>query len=215
MKEHFDNHIKLHRIILERKPKVIVECGAGEGESTRLIAGLQYHYSFDFYSISDKEITDIPGVKWKVGLSYKRLPEFPDNSIDLCIIDTDHNYWTLTKELEAVASKITEGGLLIFHDVEEFYHNTGMAMSYWNDEPYPKEEIMECAKFGGVGDALLNFVVKRSNQWKLVRWVQENHGAAIIEKHTITHTKVVTPAMAPLFAKPYHPPEEKPLGVLG
>ena len=122
--------------------------------------------------------------------------------MDLCIIDTDHNYWTLAKELTAIAPKITQGGMIAFHDVDEFYHNTGLAMSYWNDEPYPKDEILECAKFGGVGDALLNFLVKNNSEWKLLHWTKESYGAALIEKKTVKEAMVVMPGKNPIFAKP-------------
>lgn len=206
MHTHFDRNLNLRGIILEHRPKVIVECGAGNGDCTRLLAHLKSWYPFDLHVISDKKIEDIqPAPEWHVGLSYNVLKEFPDNSIGLCIIDTDHNFWTLQQELAAVKDKMVEGGLIVFHDVDEFYHNTGMAMSYWNDEPYPSEEIKKCVPYGGVGDALLKFLVDHNAEYKLTHWTTASYGAAVIEKKTITQTTVVMPAGAPLFAKPYVP----------
>lgn len=202
MHTHFDQHLNIRKIILDKKPKVIVECGAGNGECTRLLAHLHQAYPFELYSITDKALDGIEGVQWKIGLSYKRLAEFPDNSIDLCIIDTDHNFWTLEEELHAVRLKMKEGGLILFHDVEEFYHNTGMAAAYWDGEPYPEKEIMECVKFGGVGDALLKFLVRHNHEYKLVRWLPENYGAAVIERKTIDKTLVIKPGGSPVFAPP-------------
>lgn len=203
MHSHFDQHLNLRKIIIEKRPGVIVECGAGNGDCTRLLAHMFSSHPFDLHVISDKMVEGLdPKIKWHVGISYKELEKFDDESIDFCIIDTDHNYWTLQRELVAVAPKIKEGGLIAFHDVDEFYHNTGMAMSYWNDEPYPKDEIMACMKYGSVGDALLDFLVKRNNQWKLIHWTKENYGAALIEKKTVKDTQLIMPAGSPAFARP-------------
>lgn len=203
MKTHFDQHLKLREIILERKPSVIVECGAGNGDCTRLLAHLFQAYPFDLHVISDKVVPGLdPKIKWTTGISYKVLPTFPDNSIDLCIIDTDHNFWTLVKELEAVAPKIREGGLIVMHDVETFYHDTGMGMSYWNDEPYPEKQIRDCAQFGGLGDALMEFLVLRKTEFKLFHYTRESHGAAVVEKRSQKISNLITPGPGSVFAKP-------------
>lgn len=202
MKGHFDEHVKLHQIILERKPKVIVEVGAGEGENTRQLASIT-EYPFELHVISDKALEGLPAnVKWRTGISYKVLKEFADDSIDLCIIDTDHNYWTLAQELVAVLPKMREGGLVVMHDVEEFYYDTGMAMSYWNDEPYPAKEIEEQVKFGGLGLCLIDFLHSFRGAFKLVRWIPERFGCAIIERRTVVGTNVIRPGGSPVFAKP-------------
>lgn len=200
---HFDAHLNLRKIILEKRPKVIVECGAGNGDCTRLLAHLLQAYPFELHVISDKIVDGLdPRIQWHIGLSYIEIPKFKDESIGLCIIDTDHNYWTLWKELVCVDSKIEEDGLIAFHDVEEFYHNTGMAMSYWNDEPYPKDEIMKMAEHGGVGDALIDFLSKFRDRFKLLSWTKESYGAALIQKKIIKQIAIVTPASNPTFAKP-------------
>lgn len=202
MQGHFDRDLNLRALILEKRPKVIVEVGAGAGECTKLLAHLRYWYPFELHVISDKEIPSIEGVQWKTGISYKELPKFPDNSIGLCIIDTDHNYWTLKQELLAVAPKMEEGGLIVFHDVEEFYYDTGMGMSYWNDEPYPEKEIMDSAKLGGVGLCLIDFLSNCRGTFKLVRWIPEHFGCAVIEKRTKEGTNILRPGPGSVFARP-------------
>jgi hypothetical protein len=201
MTGHFDTNLNLRALILKHRPKVIVECGAGNGDCTRLLSHMQLFYPFELHSISDKEL-DIEGVNWHTGLSYKELLNFPDDSIGLCILDTDHNYWTLTEELKALTPKLVEGGLVVMHDVEEFYYDTGMAKSYWTSDPYPEREILACAKLGGLGLALIDFLHHHRGSFKLVRYIQEHYGCAVIEKKTVTDTKVVSPGNAPLFAKP-------------
>lgn len=203
MQGHFDQHLNLRKLILDRYPKMIVECGAGNGDLTRLIAHLKWHYEFEFHVISDKEVEGLdPDINWKTGISYQELTAFDDKSIDLCIIDTDHNYWTLRKELEALTPKMKEGGLIVMHDVEEFYHDTGMAMSYWNDTPYPEKEIKDCAKQGGLGLALIDFLHEYRGDFKLVRYLPEHFGVAVIERKTIKVTRMILPGENPVFAKP-------------
>lgn len=206
MHNHFFEHMNLRKIILEKRPSLIVEVGAGNGDNTKLLAHLLDLYPFELHVISDKKVEGLdPRIKWTVGLSYKELAKYKEGEIGLCIIDTDHNYWTLAKELEAVKDKIPQGGLIAFHDVDEFYHNTGMAMSYWDGEDYPKEEILSCVKLGGVADALLQFLVEFKTEYKLLHWTKEKYGAALIERNTVSQTSVIMPAGAPVFAKPYIP----------
>lgn len=201
MHTHFFQNTNLRKIILEKRPEVLVECGAGNGDCTKLLAHLRNCYPFRLISITDKVIPDIPGVEWQIGISYKKLKEFPDNSIGLCIIDTDHNFWTLEQELEVVKNKMVEGGLIVMHDVETFYHDTGMGMSYWDDSPYPEKEIMAKISSGGLADALLEFLVKYKGEYKLIAWSKESHGCAVIEKKTVTHTNLIQPGENPVFAK--------------
>lgn len=202
MQGHFDRNLNLRALILEKRPDVIVEVGAGDGACTKLLAHMKLFYDFELNVISDKVLPHIDGVKWTTGISYKELANFPDSSIGLCIIDTDHNYWTLKQELMAVSSKMEEGGLIVMHDVEEFYYDTGMGMSYWNDEPYPDKEIMDMAKFGGTGLCLIDFLAASHGSFKLVRWIPEHFGCAVIEKRTVTGTKIIRPGPASVFARP-------------
>ena len=203
MKSHFTEGINLKKMILDRKPKTVVECGAGNGECTILIASLLDEVPFEFHVISDRMVYGLDErIKWHVGLSYNELPKFENGSIDICIIDTDHNSWTLKKEIEALDTKMSEGGLVVFHDVESFYHDTGLAMSYWNEEPYPEQEILRMAPYGGVGLGLLKFLADNGHKFKLLLWTYENMGAAVIERKTIETIRLIAPASNPPFAKP-------------
>lgn len=202
MTGHFDTNLKLRELILAKRPKLIVECGAGNGDCTKLLVHMKWYYEFDLASITDKALDGIDEVDWKIGLSYERLKEFDDNSIGMCIIDTDHNYWTLRTELEAVMPKMEEGGLIVMHDVDTYYHNTGMAMSYWNDQPYPEKEILDHVQCGGLGDAVIDFLHEQRGTFKMLWWNPNHHGVAVIEKHTVTETAIHRPGTNPVFAKP-------------
>jgi len=202
MHNHWNNHLNLAQFILDRKPKIIVECGAGNGELTRKLADLLDLYHFELHVISDNKIEGIASrIVWHEGLSYEELSHFEDDSIDLCIIDTDHNFWTLTKELNAVANKIRENGLIAMHDVDTFYHNTGMALSYWDGKPYPKEEIEACAPYGSLGDALIDFLHEKKMNFRMKAWSSDSNGAALIEKRTEPIFAIVIPGPKAVFTK--------------
>lgn len=205
MTGHFDKNLNLRQIILDKRPQVIVECGAGNGDCTKLLAHLKWWYPFELISITDKRLDAGEEwsleVDWKIGISYEKLKDFEDESIGLCIIDTDHNYWTLLQELQAVTPKMEEGGLIVMHDVDDFYHSTGLAMSYWNGNAYPEKEIMDHAKHGGLGLALIDFLAKYRGAFQLKQWTPEHHGCAVIEKKTVTETQVIRPGTDPVFAQ--------------
>lgn len=181
MTGHFYKNMNLHDLILERRPKVILEVGSHVGDFTRLLASMQDLVPCKVMAISDRTIA-IPGVEFITGISYVEIPKLPDASLGMAIVDTDHNYWTLTQELEALMPKMEQGGLIVMHDVEEFYYNTGIALSYWNGARYPLEEINKCNQLGGIGLALIDFLHKNRGYFKLVRWIPEHFGCAVIER---------------------------------
>ncbi len=201
MHNHFDKNLNLRDWILKRRPRRIVECGAGNGELALQVEKLHEFYDFEYHIISDYRPDNVIGQGFHLGLSYNALKEFADQSIDLCIIDTDHNYWTLMKELAVVSQKMTEGGLIALHDVETFYHDTGMAMSYSDDTPYPKDVILEYAKYGGLGDAMIEFLQSQEMRFKLLCFTPESHGAALIEKKTQSQYTISVPGSAPIYSK--------------
>lgn len=214
MHNHFSQHLNLKQIILERRPKVIVECGAGNGDLTRQLASLLDTYPFELHVISDKALEGLDSrIQWVTGLSYEALASFPKDSIDLCIIDTDHNYWTLMREFAALFHRMKEGGLIAMHDVETFYHDTGMALSYWDGKPYPRQEIEKFAPYGGLGDALIEFLHLKKMFYKLLAYTSESHGAALIEKRTQTEFCIKVPGPGAGFA-PQLDKEEKNVSVL-
>lgn len=195
MHNHFDKHLNIKNVILEHKPKRIVECGAGTGENTRQIQALLDVYSFEYTVISDAAIAGLrSSVNLVSGLSYIELEKFQDSSIDFCIIDTDHNYWTLAKELDVLDRKLSEGGLVALHDTWAFYHDTGMAMAYSGGEPYPEEAILNMGlNRGGLTDALIDFLSYRRFDYRLLAYTTESQGAALIQKKKIDQVYVCKP----------------------
>lgn len=169
-------------LILKHKPQHVVECGALTGNNTKLLAELRNEFPFKFTVITDNEFS-LDGVEVMRGISYKALESMPDDSIDMCIIDTDHNYWTLTKELEALNPKLRKDGIVCMHDINTFYHNTGVSIAYENGDPYPLKEIEETgATHGSLGNAVIDFLHKHPFDYKLLRYSEESHGGLAIQK---------------------------------
>lgn len=165
------------------------------------MASLLDVYPFTLIVISDYPVEGLDSrIQWVSGISYKEFANFEDESIDLCIIDTDHNFWTLAEELKALEFKMREGGLIAMHDVETFYHNTGMALSYSTGEPYPKKEIEKMACYGSLGDALIEFLLAKKLTYKLMAFTPASHGAAVIERRTQMTFDILVPGVQPEYA---------------
>jgi len=184
MKEHWDKHLDVKRWIQCRKPKHILEVGCLEGDNTRNLMSLMPQMGYKLTVISDDlEMLD-DGVNRIRGVSYIEIPKLEDNSIDMVILDTDHNYWTMEQELKALHPKLTEGAVIILHDVETFYHSSGMGMAYADGSAYPHEEIKNTTdKMGGMSLAVIDFLHYKRGSYKLLVWIPYEDGACLIEKN--------------------------------
>ena len=186
MKEHFTKYLHLQNLLRATKPKHVLECGALDGENTANLLSLMPEIGYKLTVLSDD--LDLMATNENVtciqGVSYLEFPKLQDASIDFCIIDTDHNYWTLQKELLALHPKLTDNALIVIHDVETFYYDTGLAEDYGNGVEYPAKEIEETGlKAGGLGTALLDFLSTNRFSYRLVRWLPEGNGCAVIRKN--------------------------------
>ena len=201
MHTHFTEGLNIRDMILTKQPKTVLELGAGTGENTRLIQGLLDDYKFNYTVISDCELKGLDKrITFKRGLSYELIPTFPDNSIELCLIDTDHNYWTLAKELTELDPKMAIDGIIMMHDVSHFYHDTGMAMTYSNETIYPEKAILDTGlRQGGIGSALIDFLSFKRFNYKLLSFTQHSYGGATIQKLDIKQVNVYRPGTNPAY----------------
>ena len=116
MHRHFDKHLNLKALIKEHQPKTVLELGANRGENTTKLIYLAEELGYELIVVSPEFPTWMQGMpdgsidikravfehdqlEWIYGVSYVELPKMDEGSIDFCILDTDHNYWTLEKEL--------------------------------------------------------------------------------------------------------------------
>jgi SAM-dependent methyltransferase len=142
MQRHFDKHLNLKDLIRDHQPKTILELGANKGENTINLIYLAEELGYKLIVISPEYPTwtqELPGgeieikravfehrqLDWVYGVSYIELPKMADDSIDFCIVDTDHNYWTLEKELLELKRVMAKDGIVAIHDTEEFAARNG------------------------------------------------------------------------------------------
>lgn len=187
MIRHWDQHLNVQQLLRDERPKHVLEVGALKGENSYNLALLGAEVGYRLTILSDDVVpehcTFPPHVTAIKGVSYRVLPSFPDQSVDFVILDTDHNYWTLIQELSALDPKLTPGGLIILHDVDAFYYDPGLTVGYGDGSDYPRDDIMSMNQFGSTGTALIDFLALRKRDYRLVRWIPEACGAAIIRKN--------------------------------
>lgn len=170
MNTHFDQHLNVKALILKYQPKFILECGAGSGENTRKLLSLKDKIGFRLVVINDGP-QEIAGAEWVNGVSYKEIPKYP--GVDLCLIDTDHNYWTLREELKALEGVMPSGGLVILHDTETFGRESGFMHGFYSVKAdYPLEEMRKASEGKGLRDA-----VEESEHFRILREVPDSQGA--------------------------------------
>jgi hypothetical protein len=184
-------------LILEKKPKLIVECGMALGDNTKKILGLSHEYPFKLITISDMpdkdEVNLYVSQEWdnkfynfeyRQGISYKEFENFKDSEIDFCLIDTDHNYWTLKQELEALHKKLAVKGVIVMHDTQSYRKDPGGLYpgGYKTKDVYPEDEILIYSNNGkAMGHAIFEFLADR-HEYIVLKEVTESHGAMALEK---------------------------------
>lgn len=186
MIDNWDAGLNLKAMLQHLRPVHVVEAGALNNETTRQLLGLMPEVGYRLTVISDDvdEALVRHGVQVMRGVSYLEFAKLPDASVDFCIVDTDHNYWTVLEELLALHPKLTPNAHVVFHDVETFYYDTGMADGYGVDVPYPKQEIESRGmKLGSLGTGILDFLSLNRFAYRLVRWLPERNGVAVIRKN--------------------------------
>lgn len=184
MQQHFDKYLNVRQLIIDRKPKLVVECGAGTGENTANLMRLQKEIPFKIIVINDGDINwrkdfENLGNQWIVGISYLELQKL--TGIDFCLIDTDHNYPTLKWELQALEWAMQKGGVVCIHDTVTYAKNNGRQPSYLACKvAYPHKEIEEADKLGlGMKDAIDEAL---QNDWRWLAFTEESHGAVALIK---------------------------------
>ena len=184
MNNHWDKNLNVKNLLGQFKPERIVECGAGSGENT-----IQYlDAGYVLTSISDGEIPEKlksfiekGQLKWIFGISYVELAKFEDGSIDFCSIDTDHNYWTLKRELDVLKKKLTANGIVVIHDTETYRRNSGSMDGYKCGLPYPAE-IKDAEKKGkNYGDAISEALLS-GDFYVLAECLESNGATALMRR---------------------------------
>jgi predicted O-methyltransferase YrrM len=190
MNNHWEKGLNIKQLILDNKPIHILEIGCLEGKMTENILSLQNELDFKLTCISDDLEMKEDGVRRIRGISYEEISKLEDNEFDFVLLDTDHNYWTMEKELAALHSKMKHGCTIVIHDVEVFYYNTGVAVAnevddtYANRSKYPLNEIREYGdKYGGMTLAIIDMLSVNRYAYSLHSWISDGIGICVIKKN--------------------------------
>ncbi len=179
MFQHFDKYLNVEELIKEAGPSRIFEFGAGGGNNTvkLLETGAEVIVVTD--GVQPEHIAPHPRLTWHFELSHKLIPRLPDRFIPFAIIDTDHNGWTLSLELELLSSKMEKGGIVCIHDTEAFRKEDGVMFHYNTGDPYPRKEIENFSLgYRDVIDAQIDL----GDVYELVRESKESCGAMALKK---------------------------------
>jgi len=182
MHQHFHKYLNVKKIMRERKPKFVLEMGAGSGNNTKQILKLQKEWPFEMVVINDGNTPDwINGeCRWINGVSYIELPKL-QRWIDFCSIDTDHNYWTLLQELFVLRRNMQKGGVVVMHDTETYGKTSGHFWNYVTDNPYPLEKIEYYEKKGKTMSTAISQVTIWA-YFKIIKESKASHGAIAMER---------------------------------
>ena len=187
MKEHFDKYLNVKKLLLENPPKHILELGALHGENTIALLSLCAEIPDLRVTVitdglpDDPKPTD-PALRFIWGVSWVEMQKIPDRVIGCVIIDTDHNYYTMMKELSEVDRILTDPGWVMFHDTLTYDTASGHDVRFRCGYPYPLEAIEHFERMGlGMGDAIRDFMTHHRIYREVAR-SDENHGALAIRR---------------------------------
>jgi len=78
---------------------------------------------FEYYSRQFGDYIKAGKMTIKNGLSWEMLEQLPDHSIDYIYVDADHSYESVSKEINALKSKMKPQGIIQFNDYTYFDQN--------------------------------------------------------------------------------------------
>lgn len=141
----------IRRAIALVGPRSIVEIGSESGEMSVILAGLAADAGASFVAVEPspsprlRALGELEHVDVVEGYSPDALDGIQDANI--WIIDGDHNYWTVTRELRAALTRGAAEGLVVLHDVG---WPCGRRDFYYSPERLPPEAVHEHDFFRGV-----------------------------------------------------------------
>lgn len=138
---------RLYDLVIELGAKQVLELGVRDAVSTSAFLAALHETDGHLYSIDVNiprhKINEFNDPRWSFfqGFSTGPLVSSPDlpEQFDLVFVDTDHTYELTRHEIDAWATRIHSGGLMVFHDtnLERFDHHTT------EQPPYPVRKAVE------------------------------------------------------------------------
>lgn len=176
MHNQFYSGMKVKDVIDQLRPKTVLEVGFGAGTNALMLLTYTKKPGNDYRLICLSEDPNLPKITlpndfvsrfvYVGGISYRLLPHWKslglpwpfNRPIDLCIIDSDHNYFTLKSELAHLSQIMAERCAVVFHDTaskpceHHLYYSNALdresnamvqTTGYKDGSPYPFKEVME------------------------------------------------------------------------
>jgi len=193
MREHIYNYINVSKLIELHKPKLVLELGSAGLQTTIQLWGLMYKTSFKLITVDDNPQTIFVPEPYEEnwyyyqGISYEFLKLYPDiemdkvfkGKFDMVLIDTDHNYWTLDKEIKALEPHLTDDAIILFHDTRRKNpHDTILYRGYACEYEYPIDKINTMRR--PMVEAVDEWVER--SDYKVIRETQLEEGCMAISK---------------------------------
>ena len=171
---HWDKNLNVKELIETHKPSWVLELGAAGGKNTKALASMVPVVAIDIGKCPD-HIKRLDNVEWITGVSYLEIQG--NTEIEFASVDTDHNGWTLKKELEALDKYTREGAVICMHDTVAFKDTNGFHNGYNGLANYPKKEMEEGPT---MTEAIIDFI--NDYHWLPLRTSDESCGAMAIIK---------------------------------
>lgn len=178
MHEHWNKYLNIKALIVQHDPSWILELGAGTGLNTRnlLDTGRKVVVITDGKLPAGWESeVDLGNLRWIDGISYCEIQGL--RKIPFVVLDTDHNGWTLDKELNLLHTRLIDSGVICLHDTETFKERNGYAMNYSCGVPYLQEILDDKRTYGDVLDDHL-----RLGTYRELSRSTESNGAVALQK---------------------------------
>lgn len=140
---------KVMSLVLERKPEVLVEVGTNKGmSSTWLMLGMLRNRKGHLTTFDIEDVLKAHGAPyWDTFKLPKELvtyaitpvwgnpPQLPA-SIDFVFHDASHDVEPTIKEIEALAPRMTKGGIIAFHDAFLCRHQGLACLEWFNNHKF-------------------------------------------------------------------------------
>lgn len=150
------------------KPAILVDCGTDKSFSAACLAseGIGKVYTIDSFigdqnagfNISSLELVKntyatllknkllpIDNIQFVKGFFHDVKDMFADKSVDLIHLDGLHTIGAITQDFEDYFPKLTDNGIMLFHDVISFPDTVG---KFFFGLPYPKTHLSNSAGLG-------------------------------------------------------------------
>ena len=196
MNDHWVDGVCIKDLLDHHKPSAVLELGASAGSCTIKLLRHARNINYKLITVDDgppnhrvlellkyyEDSSRIDGsqpinYRWIRGISYTEINKLSPSSIDFCLVDTDHNAWTVTKEIEELAPIMSNRSILAFHDTEINRHDNGVYERYKTQQYYPISEIESDTRT--YTEAVVSGM---ADDWDLLRESPENAGAMVFQR---------------------------------